>query len=539
MKRVVKAALLFAEYTLACKPESPRSPRMASGFDDIAPSHNLTWAPCFDSFTCAKLEVPLDYSNTTLGTTFVSLIKLAGKNATIDSPSIILIPGGPGGSGVDLLLTYQATVGQFLGEQYNFVSFDPRGVNNSGLASFDCFSGNKQARSAFNQLHRTGTTNTSTTSLAEQYYTSSIYGEWCNQAVENGNPHAYYVTTASVAQDLLTFIEAEAQSAGHTPSEAKLWCYGISYGTLIGTTFASMFPNRVGRMVLDGVINAEQYYTNDWRDNLEQADEAMGMFSTLCHSAGPERCSFWGATPGDITARLGAIVGGIQGHPVPVSAVQGGGLPTLVTAADLKAFFLNAVSIPTVLFPVMADVLRQVEVGDVSALVGMFDGWDVVSDAGLRVQCADAFGRNKLTTLDKFRSFVEYTASKSKYIGDVYPMYVEQILCRSVEPRLPGSHGIEDAIGGSQPLEPTDFPILFTSNTIDPITPLISARTMSTRFPGSIILQQEAIGHTVVNQGGSVCYFGYIQAYFQGVVPEKDIICPQQHVPFIDSPGLA
>jgi pimeloyl-ACP methyl ester carboxylesterase len=128
------------------------------------------------------------------------------------------------------------------GEHYNFVSFDPRGVNNSDLR-LDCFSGKSEPRSAFSQLHSTGATNISSTSLEEQYYLSSIYGEWCNDAVDNESPHDYYMTTPVVAHDLLTFIEAKAEVAGQSPADAKLWCYGISYGTVISSTFASMFPD--------------------------------------------------------------------------------------------------------------------------------------------------------------------------------------------------------------------------------------------------------------------------------------------------------
>ena len=83
---------------------------------------------------------------------------------------------------------------------------------------------------------------------------------------------------------------------------------------------------------------------------------------------------------------------------------------------------------------------------------------------------------------------------------------------------------------------------------------------MSSRFPGSVVLLQEAIGvshspesrlqdraeasllilypnpnqHTVVDQGGSICYFGHVQAYFQGVVPSGNTTCPQQFTPFMD-----
>jgi pimeloyl-ACP methyl ester carboxylesterase len=320
-------------------------------------------------------------------------------------------------------------------------------VNNSGL-SLDCFSGNAEARSAFIRLHSTGITNISSTSLEEQYYSSSIYGEWCNDAVENESPHGYYVTTPAVAHDLLTFIEAEAEAAGQPPSDAKLWCYGISYGTLIGTTFASMFPDRVGRMVLDGIINAEQYYENDWRDNVDQMDEAMEKFSSFCHSAGPETCSFWGPTPANITARMDSIIEQFQNQPVPVSGVQNRDLPTLVTYSDLKALFVNTIYTPLASFPVMADILHQIERGNASALAGKFDGLGILTtDAGLIIRCADSYRRNSLTTIEEFKSYVEYTVSKSKYIGDVYPIFLENILCRSFQPQLPDSMVVQ----GRQP----------------------------------------------------------------------------------------
>ncbi|KAK1569916.1 Alpha/Beta hydrolase protein [Colletotrichum navitas] len=534
MARLMNAFIIFTLSTsLMCKASYWHDPGMDYGFDNIEPSANLTWSPCFDDFTCSKLEVPLDYSNTSLGMTSIAFIKLAGKNATTQSPSIVLIPGGPGGSGIQLLLTYQNLAGSIFGEQYNFVSFDPRGVNNSGL-TLDCFSGNAEARLGFNQLHSTGATNISSTSLEEQYYSSSIYGEWCNDAVENGSPYAYYVTTPAAAHDLLRFIEAEAEVASQPPSDAKLWCYGISYGTIVGTTFASMFPDRIGRMVLDGVVNAEEYYNNDWRDNVDQMDDTMEQFSSFCHSAGPETCSFWGPTPDDITARIDGIVHQLQNHPVPLSGVQNRGLPSMVTYSDLKALFINTIYTPLASFPVMADTLLQLELGNASTLVGLFDGFGITSDARLAIQCADSYRRNKLTTIEDFKSYVEYTVSKSKYIGDIYPIFLENILCRSFRPELPDSMVFQESIGGLD--IPTSFPILFASNTIDPITPSKSALKMSSRFPGSVLLLQEAIGHTVIDQGASNCYFGHIQAYLQGIVPPSNITCPQQYTPFIDSP---
>ena len=319
------------------------------------------------------------------------------------------------------------------------MSFDPRGVNNSGPI-LDCFSDNTKARQAFNMLHSTGTTNTSTASLSQQFYSSAIYGEWCNARAKNGSPHGYYVTTPSVARDLLAFVEAEAALVGKPQSEAKLWCYSLSYGTVVGTTFASLFPDRVGRMVLDGVLDAEQYYHNDWRDVLDQMDEAMATFSNHCHTAGPDKCSFWGATPENITARLDGIIAQLRDHPIPIAGIDTRHIPRLVTYSDLKAMFLSALYLPAIRFPLMADILHQVENGNASALAGMWETsvW-ITSDARMVIQCADSYSRNRLTTLEAFKEYVEYTTNKSKYIGDIYPLFIESILCRSFKPELPDS----------------------------------------------------------------------------------------------------
>jgi pimeloyl-ACP methyl ester carboxylesterase len=308
---------------------------------------------------------------------------------------------------------------------------------------------------------------TTASSIEQQYYTSSIYGEWCNAAVKNDFPDGYHVTTPAVAQDLLTFIEADARAAGKPTEEAKLWAYGISYGTVTGTTFASMFPDRVGRMVLDGVMDADKYYSNDWEDTVESMDETLEMFSSLCHSAGPDACAFYGPSPENITVRIDNIVQQLQSQPVPISGAETGGLPMLVTYADLKSLFINALYQPLVTFPALAEALSGIENDNISSLVGVYDSQGVFDDVRLRIQCADSYRNNELSTLDEFKSYVEYTTSKSKYAGDAYPMFLGNILCRSMEPQLSDSMVAQGPISAE-----TSFPIIFASNTVDGLTPL-------------------------------------------------------------------
>ncbi|RYP66543.1 hypothetical protein DL770_008785 [Monosporascus sp. CRB-9-2] len=390
---------------------------MVYGFETICPSPTLEWTPCFEAFTCARLEVPLDYADASLGTTAIAFIKLAGRNATEEAKNILIIPGGPGSSGISLLLTLGMTASQVLGEQYNLVSFDPRGVNNSGLA-LDCFLGNTEAREAFNRIYKTGATNTSSTSLQTQYYSSRIYGEWCNNAVRGNFTYGYYATTPAAARDILTYVEAEAEAAGNIASEAKLWTYGV----------------------LDGVVDAEDYYTNGWRQNIGQADEAVASFAAFCHQAGPENCTFWGPSPEDITRRLDRIITRLEREPIPVSGIETGGVPALATYSDLKAAILNALYWPLDEFPALADTLAELENGNGTGIANYFaTSYFIRSDASAQIRCSDSYGRNRLLTIDDYREYAEYVAAQSRYIGDIWPNFVDPVVCRAFEPDLPES----------------------------------------------------------------------------------------------------
>lgn len=324
------------------------------------------------------------------------------------------------------------------GDQYNIISFDPRGVNNSG-PYMDCFSGNTKARTSFSLQYQTGATTPSSPSLVQQYSTGANYGHACNNAAKHGSPHGYYVTTAAVARDLVSYIEAEARMLGRDPAQAKLWSYGISYGTAVGQTFATMFPDRVERMVLDGTINTDQYYQNDWSDNTLQMDAAVEQFAILCHAAGKDKCDFWQPTADGILVKLDAIIRRFQKAPVAVDD-GAGKAPKIATYADLKSLLINAVYQPPAQFPSTATALQQIDSGNASAIVGLFDPVAALAvDAGYITRCVDAYGRNSVATMSGWRRFVEVVNTRSKYLGDIWPSNAESALCRAMRPDLPDS----------------------------------------------------------------------------------------------------
>ena len=99
------------------------------------------------------------------------------------------------------------------------------------------------------------------------------------------------MTTATVARDLISMLDAytlttEAQNSEQNSKLLNYW--GFSYGTMIGQTFASMFPSRVGRVAIDGVMDAEDYTSGGYTSSIVDQDAVFATFFQYCNLAGPE-----------------------------------------------------------------------------------------------------------------------------------------------------------------------------------------------------------------------------------------------------------
>jgi alpha/beta hydrolase fold len=119
------------------------------------------------------------------------------------------------------------------------------------------------------------------------------------------------MSTASVARDMISILDAFSRSEdGRKCEDSSLANYwGLSYGTFIGVTFASMFPDRVGRMALDGVIDPQDWVAGSHFNDVTDADDLFSTFFLYCHLAGPSQCPFYtGETAHDIYLRFEFMV---------------------------------------------------------------------------------------------------------------------------------------------------------------------------------------------------------------------------------------
>src|SRR5271170_2799637 len=306
-------------------------------WSSIKPSTNLhTWNTCYDDFDCARLEVPVDWKN--LSNPNKVVIAIAKLPATVETTdvsfggTIILNPGGPGGSGIDFLRSVGKEIQEMLDGEKHFeiLSFDPRGVHNT-IPSTSCFSSLLARQVSELKSAALGTIDLSDDILNHKWASARSLVEACSETsigkFSDGSNIRQYVSTALVAEDMVAIIDqlekyyrSKNREQNSEPGPALLNYWGFSYGTMLGNTFASMFPSRIGRMLLDGVVDAPDYVATGWTTNLQDSMQTWDSFFQYCFD-GHEKCPLYKKTyksPSEIKTRISALLEDLKSNPIPV-----------------------------------------------------------------------------------------------------------------------------------------------------------------------------------------------------------------------------
>jgi pimeloyl-ACP methyl ester carboxylesterase len=198
-------------------------------------SQKLSWSTC-QGGECARLKVPVDYADPGGSTIELALLRVPARNADQRIGSLVVNPGGPGGSGVEYARYANQIVGAEVRRRFDVVGFDPRGVGES--APLDCLTD----RELDGFLGMDPTPDDAGESQAFLGQATKL-AEGCEQ---RGGQLLAHVSTEDVARD----VDILRAALG----EPKLHYLGKSYGTYLGATYADLFPANVGRFVLDGVV---------------------------------------------------------------------------------------------------------------------------------------------------------------------------------------------------------------------------------------------------------------------------------------------
>ncbi|EEB89477.1 hypothetical protein MPER_12416, partial [Moniliophthora perniciosa FA553] len=324
-------------------------------------------------------NVPLDYNNAENGkSAAIAVIKYP---ATVQGDgyggSVLVNPGGPGGSGVDMALQGGERLQSIVGGNFDIVGFDPRGVSRSTPRVTILQSDNERILWLSEESYDL---NSTSEALPEAWARYQVYGQL---ASSRDNDTLNFVSTDNVVRDMLKIVEASGQE--------KLQFWGFSYGSVLGATFATMFPDRVGRVIIDGCLDMDSYFRNDLANQIVDSDKAMQIFFDGCHAAGPEACPFYASSPLEIAANLEMIYGSLRHQPLPVFTGDSYGV---VTYDDLRKVVTSALGSPVDLFVPLAAGLAQLSAGNgtlIHQLYSTLVTGDISSfEANIAIECSDA-----------------------------------------------------------------------------------------------------------------------------------------------------
>ncbi|KAL4990736.1 TAP-like protein-domain-containing protein [Aspergillus falconensis] len=589
---------LFPTSSLDIKLKSSSSPEIEKQFSwaQLTPSESLEYHDCFNGFQCARLDVPMDYHRSDgQGTRMaIAIARLPAKVPVTDpryGGAILINPGGPGGSGVaqallsgpNLQTITDATVVPTnisqSGLYFDIIGFDPRGVNNT-TPSFSCFPNLFSQKNWELQAEADGMLGSSANSFMRNWQRAIALNTGCSRAIStpsiNGDALGEHTNSPPVARDMLEIVERhgewrdkqglEAQRQhdkmhGHDPQrlilkrtkwnrgQEKLLYWGRSYGTVLGATFAALFPDRVERMVLDGVVDADKYYTGVGPEPIGDADAIFDKFALYCNEVEGKCPLYATGGPAAIKETYEKLENSLYNSSMAVLPSETRG-PEVVTWSDLKTVLRISIYQPLAGFTYLAAIAGDLLKGDGSKLADFKHGrrspscpTDECLIAGPWSSECEAPGQNEMySTSAILCSDAEYMQSTdeqafkrhwrglqelSSAIGDYWAHTRLNCAGWSVNPKWK----MPAPVAGN-----TSFPLLLVNNILDPVTPLSSAKKMSHAFPGSVLLQQDSEGHCTL-AAPSICVSQSIRKYFQtGELPAPGTVCDADLKPMLGAP---
>ena len=468
----------------------------------------LDWQPCGGAFQCSTLTVPRDYGEPGGPTFALPVVRKPATGPGERIGSLFVNPGGPGGSGVDFL---RAAAPMFadLNARFDLVSWDPRGVAGSEPA-VDCGVVDQETEGGYSQPFATPLDPASEQALVKRV------SAWVDGCAARSRAFMAHITTADTARDL----DALRSAVG----DERLTYLGFSYGTFIGATYTSLFPNRSRAIVLDGALDPDQNVnatTSSLREQSNGFERALDRFFTACAIDQAACGNFGGADPADAFDRL---VDRAAANPLPAAGATN---PRPVDGDDVLAGSTLAMYSKQ-LWPLLAKALADAQGGDGSAMRELTDAF---------------YGRLPDGTYGPGTD--QYFAVSALEASDEGPVETYLRAGRhawALFPHAWWNSGYGELATPLWPVEPRgvfrgpfrhvgDRPALVVGTTFDPATPYAWARRMTAELGDARLVTMRGDGHTAYG-GNSACIDAAVNAYLVDlVVPAAGTTC-RQEVPF-------
>ncbi|MFJ6027828.1 alpha/beta hydrolase [Pseudarthrobacter sp. NPDC092424] len=456
-------------------------------------SQEVVWEPCEEDFQCTQVTVPMDYGNPDGET--IQIAALRAPSTGKKKGSLLVNPGGPGASGYDFVKDATLThFSQPVRDAYDLVGFDPRGVKRSAPVKCMTDAERDAARAKIYDLDTEA-------GLAAALADNKAIAAQCR---EQTGPSLAHIDTESSARDL-DILRAVV-------NDAKLNYLGYSYGTFLGSTYASLFPDQVGRMVLDGALDPSISNEELTRGQARAFEKAIRSYVADCQRQ--DGCPLGGDVDSGVQL-IRDLINGIQQNP---QKAKDGRLVNATTfVSGLITPLYNDES-----WPALTQAIEAALDGDVSLMLRLADiGADRSSNGTYTSNSTFAF--NAINCLD-------------------YPMEADAGAMRAEQRRLMQDSptlGYFFAYGGANcadwpyenvrtpaPVEYTgDSPIVVIGTTGDPATPVEWAASLRKQLGNAVLMTWKGEGHTAYGRSNT-CIEDPVDNYLvNGKVPADNTVC--------------
>jgi pimeloyl-ACP methyl ester carboxylesterase len=452
----------------------------------------IEWSLCSagSAIQCGTVSVPVDYRHPHRASIAIAVTRAPALDPSGPHGTLVFNPGGPGESGNQILPVALSLLPPAIRQDFDIVTFDPRGTGASD--PLRCGTSPSAITSADPVPAAPGRPlpgSTSFTTMARS----------CQAEAPDLEP---FIDTTDTARDM----DRIRQSLGL----ATISFYGISYGTVLGTVYAELFPHRVGTMVLDGAVDINASLTQQALEEAPVAEQSLAHLFGTC--AATPSCPL-GPDP---TAFFSGLAASLTRHPLPA---PGGGDTEPVTVGDLDTATLYALGVPAFTSS-YESALVAAEHGDGAPLRSLalesaidIDGAPLV-DPQWAITCNDAAVHPGPIAAGSLA-----TALHARYplIG-AYAVIYNMGGCVSWPA---GRQTVVDVHPAGAPQ------VLVIGNTGDPITPLVGARHLAAIFPVAALLTWDGWGHTWLLSGpDDACMSRAVTTYLTGGgLPPAGTVC--------------
>ncbi|KAF8509524.1 hypothetical protein BU17DRAFT_56043 [Hysterangium stoloniferum] len=502
----------------------------------------VKWWPCdgpydVEGSECGFIITPLDYFNVSAGVAKIAL----GRYKATTSPKkgmVVYGAGGPGAPGKLTATRLGPSYHALIGTDYDFVGFDARGIDETeptvlcfGLDEYNQFTKHTVLDRGFDVGSNLSDPRTRDHLIFQQREADSLYKTEFDVCARTMGDTLKFMGSSTISRDvdfMTTVLGGEDALMQVTQLPLVNNYIGYSYGTILGAYLINMFPNRLGRVVLDGVVDAP-LWTNEpphkwYKQWLEYTDATYELFTSDCSKAGPDICPlalYQNEDPALIMGRLEDFFESLYLKPL---AVPDAASPGILTSGAARVPLFIALQLPTT-WKSTATAFHEAMQDNGSLLLTLAQrppGWDLQRSA---ISCNDRPRFSPPSAEEVVDALLDVLKTVSRFGATVV-------------------HSEPDAGCHYWPVTPLEIfngpwnhtlsnKILIHSNALDPVTPLSSGQVLKKRLGDSATLAiREGPGHCSFSLP-SLCTAKITRKYFaDGTLPEENHLCPVDVDPF-------